>query len=115
MTQLNFRKSIAALAEEYEIKRSIWDGNIREITVHFPPGCNALVEVKVFHGSTQILPEKGGLALDDATPTFIVEREVRAGDSIRVDWINHDDSYAHTVSVIVGIIRKPLEAPILPI
>lgn len=113
MTQLNFRKSIAALAEEYEIKRAIWDGTIKEIIVHFPPGCNALVEIKVWHGSTQLLPEKGGLALDDATPTFVDDREVRAGDPIRVEWVNHDDTYSHTVSVVVGVIRKPLEAPIL--
>jgi len=113
LVQLNFRKTVQPLTEEYEIKPSIWDGTIRQITVHFPPGCNALVEVKVYHGGTQILPEKGGLALDDATPTFVVNRPVRAGDPIRVEWINHDDTYEHTVSVIVGIIRKPIEVPIL--
>jgi hypothetical protein len=104
MTQLNFRQTVPALSEVYEIKRSLETGIIKEITVHFPPGCNALLEVKVFHGSTQILPEKGGLALDDATPTFTVERYVRVGDPIRVEWINHDDTYEHTVSVVVGIV-----------
>ena len=104
MTQLNFRNTVAALSEDYEIKRSLEDGTIKELVVHFPPGCNALVEVKVYHGSTQILPEKGGLALDDTSPTFIVERAVKAGDPIRVEWINHDDTYSHTISVIVGIV-----------
>ena len=106
MTQLNFRNTIAALSEDHEIKRSLENGTIKEITVHFPPGANALVEVKVFHGSTQILPEKGGLALDDATPSFSIERAIKAGDSVRVGWVNHDDTYSHTISVVVGIIPK---------
>jgi len=105
---LNFRKTVQPLTSEYEIKPSTYDGVIKEIIVHFPPGCNSLVEVKVFHGTTQILPEKGGIALDDATQGFIIEREVRSGDPIRVEWINHDDTYEHTISVIVNILRKPL-------
>jgi hypothetical protein len=103
MGQLNFRQEVAALSEEHEIKTSLWKGTIKDIIVHFPPGANALVEVRVFHGSTQILPEKGGVALDDATPIFGVERPINLGDHIRVEWANHDDTYEHTISVIVNI------------
>lgn len=106
MSQLNFRKSIAALTETFEIKRSLETGAIKEIVVHFPPGCNALVEIKVWHGSTQILPEKGGIALDGATPTFSIEKPIKLGDSIRVEWVNHDNIYEHTVSIIVNIEKK---------
>ena len=106
MTQLNFRKAVAALTEDYEIKSSLETGTIKNIIVHFPPGCNALIEIKVFHGSTQILPEKDGIALDDASPTFIIEKAVKAGDPIRVEWINHDSVYSHTISVIVGIVPR---------
>lgn len=106
MGQLNFRQTVSSTSDAYEIKSSSWTGTIKNIIVHFPPGSNALVEVKVFHGSTQILPEKGGVALDDATPSFGVERWIRLGDPIRVDWINHDDTYEHTISVVVNIEEK---------
>jgi len=106
MTQLNFRKTVQPLTEEYEVKPSPVTGIIKQVTIHFPPGCNSLVEVKVFHGSKQIVPEKGGVALDDATPSFILEEKVNLGDSIRVDYVNHDDTYDHTISVIVGILPK---------
>lgn len=62
--------------------------------------------IKVFHGMVQILPEKDELALDDATPTFAMERLINLGDSIRVDWINHDNTYSHTISVIVNIVPE---------
>lgn len=106
MSQLNFRKSIAALTEAFEIKSSLETGTIKEIVVHFPPGCNALVEIRVWHGSTQILPEKGGIALDGATSTFGIEKLIKLGDPIRVEWINHDNAYEHTVSIIVNIEKK---------
>lgn len=65
-----------------------------------------MVGLKVYHGTKQLLPEKDELALDDATPTFGLDEPVNVGDPIRVDWINHDDTYSHSVSVIVGIIPK---------
>jgi hypothetical protein len=106
VTQLNFRKTVQPLTEEYEIKPVTEYGTIKQITVHFPDGCNSLVEVKVFHGTRQILPEKGGIALDNATPSFVIERDVSLGDPIRVEWINHDDTYPHSISVIVSIVPK---------
>ena len=106
MVQLNFRKTISALTEEEEIKYSPFTGTIKQVIMHFPPGANSLVEVKVYHGSKQIVPEKGGVALDNATPTFMIEEPVREGDAIKVVWINHDDTYEHTISVIVGIVPK---------
>jgi len=104
--QLNFRKTVQPLTKEYEVKTLEEYGTIKQITVHFPPGCNSLVEVKVFHGTRQVLPDKDGIALDDATPTFTIERDVNLGDPIRVEWINHDDTYEHTVSVIVSTVPK---------
>jgi len=100
---LNFRKTIPPLTQEEESKPSPATGIIKQIVLHFPPGCNSLVEVKVYHGSKQILPEKGGIALDDATPTFGANEPVKIGDDIRVVWINHDDTYEHTISAIVYI------------
>jgi len=103
MAQLNFRKTVAALTQEEESKSVPATGIVKQIVVHFPPGCNSLVEVKVFHGSKQILPEKGGIALDDATVPFGANEPVKVGDIIKVVWINHDDTYEHTISVVVYI------------
>jgi len=104
MVQINFRKTVQPLTEESMVKTSPITGTIKQVTMHFPPGCNSLVEVKVYHGSKQIVPEMGGIALDNATPTFIVEEPVKQGDAIKVFWINHDDTYEHTITVVVGII-----------
>lgn len=108
MAQLNFRNTTGTLAEDYEVKPSPVTGTIKEVIAHFPPGCNALVEIKVFQGMTQILPDKGSVALDDATQPFSIMRSINLGDPIRVDWINHDDTYTHTTSVVVSIEEKPI-------
>lgn len=100
---LNFRKTVQPLTAEHDVKTSPCSGYIKEIITHFPPGCNALIGIKVFKNSKQILPQEGVIALDSSTERFEVTEPIKLGDNIRIDWENHDDTYPHTVSVIVNI------------
>lgn len=104
--QIVFKKAVSALTEEFEIKRAEMNGIVKDIIVHFPPGCSSLTDVRVFMGTTQVLPRIGYIALDDATPTFGIQEPIKSGDTIRVEWVNTDATYAHTVSVIVNIIKE---------
>ncbi len=102
--QLNFKKTVAALGEYSENQGIQGSGQLNQIIVHFPPGCSALVDVRVFLNSEQILPNLGYLALDDATPTFSFAKVIRMGDNLRVEMVNTDDTYPHTISVIANIV-----------
>lgn len=105
--QINFRKSIASLGSDTETVQCPVDGIINQVVMHFPPGCSALVEVRFSVGAKNIVPQSGYIALDDTTQSFNAMQEVRLGDSLIVDWINHDNAFAHTVSVIANIEEKP--------
>jgi len=100
---INFRKEVQPLTADSEIQEIYVNGTIKEIVTHFPPGCNALVGIKVFLNTQQILPQEGVIALDNATQAFKLAVPCRKSDKLRVDWENHDDTYPHTVSVIVNI------------
>jgi hypothetical protein len=78
-------------------------GKITQITVHFPNGCNALVNVAVFWKNTQILPIAGFLALNDTTPQFFVNTPVQKNDPLIVQINNGDAANAHTVSVVISV------------
>lgn len=106
MSQLVFKKTINALSEDSLNQSSTTTGTISEIVTHFPPGANSLVDVRVFHGTKQILPDNGYLSLDNASPTFSMNEPYDSGNNIRVEWINTDSTFAHTVTVVVNIVEK---------
>lgn len=92
------------LAKKDEIQYSPISGTIKNITLHFPPGCSSLVEVFVYHIKKQILPVgRTGVALDDATEVFHINEQIKQGDAIQVTAINHDDTYPHTVTILIYI------------
>jgi hypothetical protein len=75
---------------------------VRTITIHWPPGCNALVEVAVgYSQDKRLLPEEGYLALDNTTPTWSVNKDTES-DTLWVEIRNGDAANAHTISVIVN-------------
>jgi len=74
--------------------------------MHFPSGCNALVQVRMLLGiggtQIQVTPiDDQFIALDDANYPFIVDREVSKDDIIYVEINNYDSVNAHQISVIV--------------
>lgn len=107
--QINFRNTVASLNESTQTERVDVIGKIESITLHFPPGCNALVEATVWHGTCQILPERGGISMNDATPSFPMNVPVQVGDQITFKIQNHDDTNPHTLSAVVSIIEAPIK------
>jgi hypothetical protein len=101
---MNYRVTASALTTQEETDDAPISGVIQSITAHFPPGVNALVELFVYHERKQILPEgRTGVTLDDATETFSINEPIGQGDKIKVRIVNHDDTWEHTISVIIAI------------
>lgn len=103
VSQLNFRETVGTLSEITKAKTCQTKGTINQITMHFPSGCNALVDVAVFKNSQQIVPDTGFISLNDATPQFFIDKPIDVGDEITVRFVNADSAWPHTISVIVGI------------
>lgn len=78
-------------------------GYIKQITIHWPDGCNALVDVRVGHGLVQICPREGYLALNDATPSYPFSEWVEAADEVWVEMRNGDAVNLHSITVTVTV------------
>lgn len=78
-------------------------GRITQITVHFPNGCNALVDVAVSHKSSQVLPVSGFIALNDTTTQFPLDTKVQQGDDLTVQINNGDAANPHAITVVISI------------
>lgn len=79
-------------------------GKITEIMIHWPNGCNALVDVAVGWEQTWLTPSTPDtyLALNDATPIFKIEREgLRRDDIIWAILRNRDGANTHSISIAV--------------
>ena len=100
--QINFHETVQPLTgirvEEY----IALDGRISSVSLHFPGGCNALVDIAVGHSSKQFLPIGGFIALNDATPVYPVSEMVSRQEAV---WciINNTDALQHTVSIAITI------------
>jgi len=76
---------------------------VRTITIHFPDGCNALVDVAVgFSRDKRLLPAGGYLSLNDATPTWVINKEITDTDTLWVEIRNSDAVNTHAISVMVN-------------
>lgn len=79
-----------------------FSGYIKEVKIHWPEGCNHLVDVRVGHGPKQFCPKEGFLALNDITPTYPFNEWVLGGqESIWVEMINGDAGNEHAITVTV--------------
>lgn len=103
---LNFRQDLSPLQGIRETQTVLTDGKITQIVMHFPSGCNGLVNVKVLRGSSPILPRDGFIALDNTTEKFDLDIKVRRSETITVVYENTDGTYSHKISVIVQILPE---------
>jgi len=99
--QISFAYNLAALQGVMLEETAPFAGYIKQIGLHFPDGCNALVDVRVGHNVEQFCPREGYLALNDATPTYPFNVEVSDGDSIWVEMRNGDTVNPHNITVTV--------------
>lgn len=82
---------------------TVFTGFIKEVMIHWPPGCNALVDVMVGYELNQFCPREGWLALDAATPIYLFNEPVEIGRQIWVEMRNRDAINPHTITVTVTI------------
>lgn len=110
--QINFRYAIAAqtTAElHYRVKDP---GMLTAGFIHFPPGCQALVRVRVMVGrkkgseAIKITPiDDQYIALDDANYSFNLNQKVYRGDNIIIQLGNYDKDNPHTITVLLSKVK----------
>lgn len=103
---LNFKHTLQPLTGDDFSQTVQMDGKISKVTLHFPPGVNALVDIRVLKGSSPIVPREGAISIDAFTMPVDTDVEVRKGETVTVSIDNTDDTYAHTVSAVVQITPK---------
>lgn len=82
-------------------------GRIISITLHYPDGCDALVDVAFGHDDVWVAPSEPDtyIALNDATPTFInISEPVVERASLWVEIRNGDGDNAHAITVLATIV-----------
>lgn len=82
-------------------------GKVNSITLHFPDGCDQLVEITCYINQIPILPIVGDfIALNDATKDFTINRPVRKDDKLRVKIANTAVG-VHTPNIIWNLEGTP--------
>lgn len=105
--QINFREEVQPLTGLEIDKVCPITGNIKSVTMSFPPGCSNLVEVGFGHSAQKVCPSTEYIALDSANPTFDgIEEPVQSEERLWVEILNGDRSNPHTISVLVVITGK---------
>jgi hypothetical protein len=99
--QIQFRQTLAILQGVRLTDSVPIDGRLTSVTLHFPPGCNAAVDIAFGYQTRQIIPFEGFIALDAATPVFPVSEMVKRNETLWVVMRNGDPINTHTPSVIV--------------
>lgn len=100
---VNFRYTVPANTLVLLRARSPLTGLITHTLFHFPPGCLALVDLRVDVNLVQVYPVIGWISLDDATPVFRFSRgqPVKKRDYLDVYLQNRDTINTHTISVLL--------------
>ena len=83
----------------------LFKARVTNVIIHFPPGCNGLVDVSVYRAAERILPREGAIALNNVTLVydFGVGNNVDDGVDIMVDIANADAVWPHTITVTTTV------------
>ena len=101
--QIPFSYNLASLQGVTLTEYSPFSGHVRQVSIHWPDGCNALVDVRVGHGTQQFCPDEGYLALNEATPTYPFNERVDDHEEIWVEMRNTDGANSHAITVTVTL------------
>jgi len=105
-TQIRFQETLAALTGDRFTYPCPWDAINTSIAMHFPSGCNALVDVAVGHSDKQSYPRQNYIALNDASPVFTTAEKIAYNEPIWVEIRNADGGFAHTITIILTLQRR---------
>lgn len=103
IVQIPFAFNLAALQGVMLMEYAPFSGYIKQVTPHWPNGCNALVDIRVGHGTKQFCPNEGYLALNDTTPTYTFNEWVNDHEEIWVELRNTDGGNPHNITVTVTL------------
>lgn len=109
-----FEEGGVAVTTKVTLQHEIpFDCLITSIAVHFPSGCNSLVQVYLQKADgAKIFPYKGEyIALDGATEVFYTQYFLASGTRLQTVISNTDDSNTHNVEVITTIQRLSVIPP----
>lgn len=80
-------------------------GSITEVTMHFPKGCNALVDLAFGHRDIHMCPRSGYIALNNATPSWRdLHEPVKKGEDLWAELRNGDGANPHSPSIICTLV-----------
>lgn len=105
-SQIRFQETLAPLTGDTFIEKCPWPAVCTSILLHFPPGCNGLVDVMIGHSNTQVCPRQGHVSLDAATPVIPIFELVGEGEPIWVTIANADAANPHTITIILTLQRR---------
>jgi hypothetical protein len=83
----------------------LFKARVTNVVIHFPPGCNGLVDVAVYRAAERIVPREGAISLNNVTLVydFGVGNDIDDGIDIMVDIANADAVWPHTITVTTTI------------
>ena len=107
--EVNLRASVQPLTGTRVARPSPLTGKIVQLILHWPDGCDALVDVAIGHKDTWILPHEVDtyIALNDATPVLTVDEPIEKGEMAWMILRNTDGVNPHAISCTVTIIGVP--------
>lgn len=101
--QIVFKHTVLPLQGIMDHKRVPMIKTVKTITIHWPSGCSSYVKVAVgYSRDKRLLPEEGYLALDNATPTWTINKEVVDTDTLWVEIRNGSSLNFYPISVIIN-------------
>ena len=103
------RETVQPLKGTKAAKPSPLTGRITQLVLHFPDGCNALVDVAIGHKDTWVCPNEIDtfIALNDATPVLTVDEPIEKAEEMWMIVRNADGGNAHAISVTFTIVGVP--------
>ena len=115
----NIRQQIAAATQALIRVTPGVNGPIREIMMHFPNGCDALVWIRVRAGNAQLFPfvstivAENFIALNDAVNTWVISRGEKVNrnsreyicpnETLEIEINNFDAANPHTPTIVISI------------
>ncbi|MBA7611169.1 hypothetical protein ES703_18388 [subsurface metagenome] len=103
------RETVQPLKGTKAAKPSPLTGRITQLVLHFPDGCNALVDVAIGHKDTWVCPNEIDtfIALNDATPVLTINEPIEKAEEMWMIIRNADGGNAHAISVTFTIVGVP--------
>jgi len=101
---LVYRITCPALTAVSEVESASISGVIKSAYIHMPKNTASLVEIEIWLRTEKILPDtRIGIVGDDMRERFSIGKPCNIGDDIKVIVKNHDDTYEHTIVVIIEL------------